>query len=230
MEIITLLIIATIPVVGIAILFWIVRRQILSTSQTTTVDDISRLINERDNLRQEKDNLTRQIANLTQTINELTSRNREIQSNLHRVQSNYEDAVNANNTEIADLTEAITQIQLKIYIEPRWYIPDIPQAEAQQLRSLARTDYPEYLRTSRWRNWAEAMKDSFNHRCQACNYRGDEQNPLNVHHRSYGNIRREGQEKPVDLIVLCQECHQLIHNNRPIDGTMRPIPRGDGDC
>ena len=49
MEIVTILIIATIPMVGIALLFWIIRLcQVLTTSLAAKDEDISRLTKEID--------------------------------------------------------------------------------------------------------------------------------------------------------------------------------------
>ena len=75
-------------------------------------------------------------------------------------------------------------------------------------RGLNRSEYRE---TSEWRERANLMKSLFTE-CQTCLNDSN----LNVHHRTY---ERLGQEHPADLILLCQECHHLIHDrsNRPIN-------------
>lgn len=67
-------------------------------------------------------------------------------------------------------------------------------------------DYKAYLRSSRWLQLRGDMLETAGHRCQVCNRPG----LLNVHHRTYERI---GVESPEDLIVLCEPCHTLFHEN-----------------
>ena len=65
-------------------------------------------------------------------------------------------------------------------------------------------EYLEYLKTPEWQNkraWALKWAD---YACQVCESEKD----LEVHHRTYRNIRNE---LPGDLTVLCGECHGLFH-------------------
>lgn len=71
--------------------------------------------------------------------------------------------------------------------------------------------YAEYIRSDRWRATREWALERAGHRCQVCN--GTER--LQVHHRTYENL---GAERPGDVIVLCDSCHELYHfpNDGPI--------------
>lgn len=71
------------------------------------------------------------------------------------------------------------------------------------LRSLP---YAEYLQTPHWAARREATLKAAGGRCHVCN---SSDNP-NVHHRTY---ERFGDEADGDLLVLCQPCHQLFHDN-----------------
>lgn len=64
--------------------------------------------------------------------------------------------------------------------------------------------YHEYLRSDRWRAVREGALERAGHRCQVCNG-GDR---LQVHHRTYVNL---GAERPEDITVLCDDCHELYH-------------------
>lgn len=71
--------------------------------------------------------------------------------------------------------------------------------------------YQEYLQTPEWKTRREQALLRAGHRCQVCN---SNNTTLNTHHRTY--IRR-GNELPEDLIVLCQSCHQLFHDNGKLE-------------
>ena len=212
-EIIAILIGATISVVGIAILFWIVRLcQILSTSQTNRENEINRLTRETGTLTQENTRLNQQITNLNE-------------ANRIMLQMN-----ETNDQQIRDLTTAITQLQEEInnipftYIRITWPVPNATPEETEELRAMS---YEQFLGTSHWRNRARAMMSYAGGRCQTCNASPSEDNPLEVHHRHYRTV---GNERPIDLVALCRQCHQLIHENRPIDGRQIRIRNNNGDC
>lgn len=69
-----------------------------------------------------------------------------------------------------------------------------------------RITYQDYLQTDHWRDVSLAAKERSGHRCQLC---GCKDKVLNTHHNSYANV---GKEEPVDLIVLCDDCHAKYHN------------------
>ena len=73
-------------------------------------------------------------------------------------------------------------------------------------RELLRTmPYREYLATPEWHETRMARLKSARFSCQVCNA---SRVRLNVHHRTY---ERRGNELAGDLIVLCEDCHSLFH-------------------
>jgi 5-methylcytosine-specific restriction endonuclease McrA len=66
--------------------------------------------------------------------------------------------------------------------------------------------YREYLRTPEWRRTRAAALLRAGHRC-ALNAAHD--GSLHVHHNSYDE--RRGQERSIDLTVLCERCHDQHH-------------------
>lgn len=77
----------------------------------------------------------------------------------------------------------------------------------ERLKELRTMPYQEYLQTPEWhrRRWYHLKTTGG--RCQVCNVSAKEKR-LNVHHRKYTTIGNEGF---TDLIVLCEDCHQLFH-------------------
>lgn len=73
-------------------------------------------------------------------------------------------------------------------------------------------NYREYLQSEHWQWVREWAKKRALYRCQLCNVSGDEV-VLDVHHRSY---KRLWHEHPMDLIVLCRDCHDLFHQNTKV--------------
>lgn len=63
-----------------------------------------------------------------------------------------------------------------------------------------------YLRSDHWQQVRIAALERAEHHCQVCN----SAKSLDVHHRTY---ERVGQERPMDLTVLCRRCHSLFHGN-----------------
>lgn len=61
--------------------------------------------------------------------------------------------------------------------------------------------YDEYMRSTRWRNIASAMKKHANYLCAHCK---QSSTTLEVHHLTY---ERFGRERMSDLVVLCKPCH-----------------------
>ena len=199
MEIITILIIATIPMVGIALLFWIIRLcQVLTTSLTARDEDISRLTRERDSHAREITDLNQKIASLEaeNIANQETTTNH----------------LNQWNETITEIRKEIENIPF-IYIRAQWPFPDASPQRIEELKAIARNNYRQYLETPEWRKRANFMKAHVEGKCQACNTPDNTEKPLEVHHRHYGSI---GHERPIDLTVLCRECHQLIHEHREI--------------
>lgn len=67
--------------------------------------------------------------------------------------------------------------------------------------------YEQYINSPEWRVKAERIKERDGRRCRVCNSR----HRLSVHHRTYEDL---GHEQDIDLVTLCQDCHQVFHDNR----------------
>lgn len=68
--------------------------------------------------------------------------------------------------------------------------------------------YALYLRTEHWRETSRQAKQRAAGRCQLCNREGR----LETHHRTYAN---RGAEEAIDLLVLCDKCHEKFHHDLP---------------
>jgi DNA-directed RNA polymerase subunit RPC12/RpoP len=84
------------------------------------------------------------------------------------------------------------------------------EAKKDRLIELKNMPYKEYLTTPEWQETRKAQLKRANYRCQVCNSNKDF---LNVHHRTY---EHRGEETYKDLIVLCQDCHEIFHSNGKI--------------
>jgi len=67
--------------------------------------------------------------------------------------------------------------------------------------------YKDYLNSPHWREFRKSIY-SIRKTCQKCTAKNKK---LNIHHRHYRTL---GNEKPSDVIVLCQECHFRDHNKK----------------
>ncbi len=83
------------------------------------------------------------------------------------------------------------------------------QAHLEHLHTMP---YREYLQTPEWQETRKRIMKRAGFRCQVCNAYGVR---LNVHHRTY---ERRGYEHDRDLIVLCENCHQIFHDNGSLEG------------
>ncbi len=79
------------------------------------------------------------------------------------------------------------------------------RARQKRLRELKTMPYSEYLMTPEWDERRRRHLRSAGYRCQVCNATNTR---LNVHHRTYATI---GEERYVDLLVLCEDCHRIFH-------------------
>ena len=64
------------------------------------------------------------------------------------------------------------------------------------------SSYKAYLQSPQWRVFRDKV------RAKACYSCGTRDVPLQVHHVSY---KRLGNEKPDDVVTLCNSCHEAIH-------------------
>lgn len=64
----------------------------------------------------------------------------------------------------------------------------------------------QYLKSPEWKTLKSKVLNRDDHTCQSCNTNGT---PLEVHHITYQNF---GNEQLSDLVSLCRNCHQTIHD------------------
>ncbi len=86
------------------------------------------------------------------------------------------------------------------------------KARLAEVVRIARRSLKEYFETPEWRAKSSRAKIRAGNRCQVCG-RSDVQ--LETHHNSY---ERLGEELPVDLVVLCRDCHQIYHERGVLPG------------
>lgn len=67
--------------------------------------------------------------------------------------------------------------------------------------------YDAYLHTLHWRNKRKHIYKIRNKTCELCGAKLREH--FNVHHKTY---KRVGNEKDKDLMLLCEDCHHLLHS------------------
>lgn len=71
--------------------------------------------------------------------------------------------------------------------------------------------YTEYLMSKEWSEKRELVKDRANY---ACEFTGEKNVPLEIHHLSYVNV---GEEPLEDLVALKYSVHWAIHNDKDQD-------------
>lgn len=77
-----------------------------------------------------------------------------------------------------------------------------------RLKQLGFASYRDYLNSELWKNNRRRFLESgfFNGKCKICHCRSSR---IEIHHRSY---KRIGQEMLIDMIGVCPECHEAIHD------------------
>lgn len=63
-----------------------------------------------------------------------------------------------------------------------------------------------YLKSPQWNTLRKIVLKRDNYTCQRCNINGI---PLEIHHITYERFTNENTS---DLVALCRECHQSVHN------------------
>lgn len=91
-----------------------------------------------------------------------------------------------------------------------WFI-DFIRYEAQKkrytvnfIKELQEMPYDVYLNTPHWGRVKKAAYGRYGHTCFNC----ESKRRIHVHHLNYS---RRGHENMEDLMLLCEECHQLVH-------------------
>lgn len=69
----------------------------------------------------------------------------------------------------------------------------------------------QYLKSLEWKALKSKVLNRDNYTCQSCNTNGIS---LEVHHITYQNF---GNEDLADLVSLCRNCHQAIHDKHGYD-------------
>ena len=68
--------------------------------------------------------------------------------------------------------------------------------------------YDAYLHTKHWKLKRRHIYKIRNKTCELCKKKINYNESYNVHHKTYDRV---GNEKDSDLMLLCPECHKLIH-------------------
>lgn len=80
-------------------------------------------------------------------------------------------------------------------------------------------NYQEYIQSAAWIGRREQAKKRAGHRCQLCSTTDG----LVVHHNTYARL---GDEDDADLVVLCEGCHTVFHEQRRL--VKGPSPQATG--
>jgi 5-methylcytosine-specific restriction endonuclease McrA len=76
-----------------------------------------------------------------------------------------------------------------------------------QLKKLGHNTYYEYLQSDHWKEFRKKYYRSRKRKsCTLCKSRND----IHLHHITYNRL---GREQLNDVIPLCGECHELIHEH-----------------
>ena len=67
--------------------------------------------------------------------------------------------------------------------------------------------YQEKLQVPRWKKFSETVKNHYGNKCWSC---GSEEN-LQSHHKFYKSNSDVWDYKLEDMICLCGNCHELLH-------------------
>jgi len=73
---------------------------------------------------------------------------------------------------------------------------------------LTKKTYGEKLLDPRWQKMRLEIFERENYTCQYC---GDTENTLHVHHLSYYKNKEPWEVDPTSLLCLCQSCHEACH-------------------
>lgn len=147
----------------------------------------------------------RGITSLEEANKKLNERNGWLRENITTLKQTTERL----NQRINDLIAKVVRLEnSRVTIREADPFPAVSRQREWELRNMP---YREYLQTHEWMTRAKIMRNRFQSRCQICNRTGGGR-LLEVHHRDpYYDTR--GIEKPIDLTVLCHECHDLFHRH-----------------
>jgi hypothetical protein len=73
------------------------------------------------------------------------------------------------------------------------------------------TAYSEKLRDPRWKAFREESIQHHGNQCKTCGQFTSRERSLHVHHKRYGRNLEPWDYPFSDVVVLCEECHDRIH-------------------
>ncbi len=76
-------------------------------------------------------------------------------------------------------------------------------------------DYRGYLQSPAWKARRVEALIRAGYKCEKCGMIGVK---LEIHHKTYANI---GNERPEDLEVLCERCHEGVNRGRLFNATAK---------
>lgn len=71
---------------------------------------------------------------------------------------------------------------------------------------MTKEEYQEYLQSPHWKRIQYTMYHIVTEDCELC---GQPCKKLNIHHLNYNSLWHEEYK---DLVVLCEDCHKMAHN------------------
>lgn len=81
-------------------------------------------------------------------------------------------------------------------------------------------EYAELLLRPEWKERRLQILKRDNYTCQRCGVRGKK---MNVHHLRYDKSVMPWEYDDKDLITLCEECHEIVHNIKPVYKDTKPF-------
>ena len=88
----------------------------------------------------------------------------------------------------------------------------LPDFDLAPLEDSQERRYAEYIRSPAWRQLRYQALEAAGYQCQRCGI-SKWSATLEVHHLTYERFR---QERPADLVVLCESCHQKADLGRRV--------------
>lgn len=80
---------------------------------------------------------------------------------------------------------------------------------------MKQKSYAELLKDPRWQKKRLEIMQRDNFTCQLC---GSKSNVLNVHHKRYIDGKYPWEYSGNILVTLCEDCHKMVHINKPTKG------------
>jgi 5-methylcytosine-specific restriction endonuclease McrA len=72
---------------------------------------------------------------------------------------------------------------------------------------MTNEEYKKLLQHPKWQEMAASVKKRDGWRCTRCGTKGDENNPMHVHHTQYATNRPPWEVDPDTLLTMCKKCH-----------------------